>query len=71
MVAAALFDGTSFDLLSHVQNVLTAAKVDVGRREVVEALMVAAMIVVVDEVCDCALQIAGEIVVFEEDPALQ
>ena len=29
------------------------------------------MIVVIDEVCNCTLQITGQILVFEEYPALQ
>ena len=58
-------------LLLHVQNALSASEVDVCRREVVEALVVAAMIVVVDEVGDGAFEIAGQVVVLEQDSAFQ
>jgi hypothetical protein len=71
VVLAAVLDGTAFDLLSHVQNALAAPEVDVGRREVVEAFVISVMIVVIDEGGDGAFQIAGEIVVFKKDPALQ
>jgi hypothetical protein len=54
VVAAALFDGLAFDLLSHVQNVLSASEVDIGWRQVVQAFVVALVIVVVDEASDCA-----------------
>ena len=54
-----------------LQDALAASEVDVGWREIVEALMVAAMIVVFDEVGDGALEIAGQIVVLEQDSALQ
>jgi len=47
---AALFDGASLDLLSHIDDALATSEVDVGRREVVEALVVAVVIVVLDEV---------------------
>ena len=71
MVAAAVLDGTSFDLLSHVQNALAASEVDVGRREVVEAFVISVMIVVIDEGVDLVSQIAGQVIVFQQDAVLQ
>ena len=50
---------------------MTASKVDVGRGEIAEALMVAAMIVVLDEGRDLAFEIAGQVVVFQQDAVLQ
>jgi hypothetical protein len=44
---------------------LSAAEVDVGRREIVQALMVTAMVVVVDERVDPGFEVAGQIIVFQ------
>ena len=49
MVQAALFYGFSFDPFAFEQNGLAASEVDVGGREIVEALVVSAMVVVLDE----------------------
>jgi len=66
-----LLDGLAFDLLSSLQNTRAFAEVDVGWREIVQALVIAPMIVVLDEVGNGALQITGKIVVFEQDSAFQ
>jgi hypothetical protein len=58
---AALVDGSSLDLLSHVDDALATSEVNVGRREVVEALVVAAVIVVIDEVGDGTLQLTRQV----------
>ena len=46
---------------------MTAAKVDVGRREIAEALVVSAIIVVIDEGFDVRLEIAWQIIVFQQN----
>ena len=71
VLASTLIDGAALDLLSDVQNALSASEVDVCRREVVEALVVAAMIVVVDEVGDGAFEIARQVVVLEQESTFQ
>ena len=71
MLSAALRDGSLLDLLSSVQDALATTEVDVGGREVVEALVVSVVIVVLDEVGDGAFEIAGQIVVLEQDLAFQ
>ena len=59
MLQAAVLDGLSFDPFSHVQNGLSSSEVDVGGREVFQALVIAGMIVVLDEVTDVGFEIAG------------
>ena len=71
MVAAALFDGTALDLLSHFQDVLASPEVDICGRQVVQAFVIASVIVVVDEVGDRTFQITGHVVVFKQQTALQ
>ncbi len=65
MKQAPCFDGLSFDPLSLFQNGLAASEVDVGRGEVFQALVVAMMVVVIDEGVDLLPEIAGQVVVFQ------
>ena len=51
-------DGPFLDPLSSRQNRLSASKVDVGRRQVFQALMVSLVVVVLDERLDLFLKIA-------------
>ena len=61
----AFSDGLSFDLGSCGEDALTTPEVDIGRRQIVQALVIAAVIVVLDEGRDSAFEIAGQIVVLE------
>jgi hypothetical protein len=45
----AILDGGSFDPVSFEQDGLSAAELNVGRREITEALVITAMAVVIDE----------------------
>jgi hypothetical protein len=45
----ALLDGVAFDLTSRVEDYLGAAQLSIGGREIVQAFVITAMIVVVDE----------------------
>ena len=58
-------DGLGFDLLSHFQDLRTAAVIDVGGRQVSQALVVSVMVVVVDESADPPFKITGQEVVFQ------
>ncbi len=66
MQSASLVDGPALDLLSLFADALTSAEVDVGGREIVQALVVAPVIVVLDEVGDGAFEITWQIVVLEQ-----
>ena len=71
MLQAPQFDGLSLDPFSLQQDGLAAAEVDVGGGEIVEALMIAAMIVALDEGSDLGFEIAREEVVLQQDAVLQ
>ena len=71
MLQAAIGDGLAFDPFAFEQDGLAASEVDVGRGEIAEALVVAAMVVVLDEGRDLALEVAGQVVVFQQDAVLQ
>ena len=63
MLQAPVFDSVSFDPFSLQQDGFPAAEVYVSGSEVVEALMIAPMVVMLDEVGDLGLEIARQEVV--------
>ena len=71
MGQAALLDGQFFDLSPSLDNGVVPTEVDVGRSEVGEAFVVAVVVVVHDEGTDAGLKITRQIVVFQQDAALQ
>ena len=71
MVQAAVLDGLLFDAPPFGQDGFAAAEVDVSWGEVADALVVAMVIVVVDECGDGGLKFAFEEVVFQENAVLE
>ena len=71
MKQAALFDGFAFDPFPFQRDDIAMPEVDVGGGEIAEALMVAAVVVVLDEGRNLSLKIAWQEVVFEENAVLQ
>ena len=63
---AALTDCQCLDLSSLPQNGFVAPKVDVGERDVVQALVVALVIAILDDDPDLAFEIAWEVMVFQQ-----
>ena len=70
MLQAAFSDGLFLDLLSHLQDLSTAPVIDISRRQIAEALVVTVIVVVIDEGADLPFQVAGQVVVFEQNPVL-
>jgi len=56
MQAESLFDGLSFDGFPPFEYGPCSAEVDVSRRQVVQALVVSAVIVVLDELADALFE---------------
>lgn len=71
VLQASGFDGVAFDPFSFQQDGLTTPEVDISRRQVADALVVAEMVVVGDEVTDLLLEITGQVVVLEQDAVLE
>jgi hypothetical protein len=69
--STAIGDGLLFDLASHGEDALATPEVDIGRRQIVQALVIAAVIVVLDKGGDSALQVTRQIIVLEQDAALE
>ena len=71
MLQATVSDGGKFDASAFCEDRLRPAEVDVGRRDVFDALMIANVIVVLDEGADLPFEIARQIVVVEQNAVLQ
>jgi hypothetical protein len=71
VLQATICDCLAFDPFAFEENGLSAPEVDVSRSEIVEALVIARMVVVLDEGGDLAFEIAGQVVVFKQDAILE
>lgn len=71
MLQASVFERFALDALALGEDHLGPPDVDIGRGEIVEALLVAGMIAMLDEGTDLPFEIAGQIVVVEQDAVLQ
>ena len=71
MLQAPMLDGLAFDVSPFTQDAGGSAEVGVRRRHVAQALVVAGVVVVLDEDADLGLQVAGEEVVLQQDAVLQ
>ena len=71
MLQAAILDCGSFNPFSFQQDGLSSAEVDVSWRQIVQALVIAAMIVVIDEGVDLGREVAGQIIVLQQDAVLE
>ena len=68
MLQATVCNGLSFDPLSFGQDRRAAPAVDVGRRKIVDTLVVSVVVVVVDESRNLRFEIAGQEVIFQQEP---
>ena len=71
MLQTTVGDGLALDPFAFEEDGLSAPEVDVSRSEIAEALVIAGMVVVLDEGRDLAFEIAGQVVVLEQDAVLE
>jgi hypothetical protein len=71
VLQASGLDGVAFDPFSFQEDGLTPAEVDISRRQVADALVVADLGVVGDEVADLLLEITRQIVVLDQNAVLE
>ena len=71
MLQAAIGDCLALDPFAFEEDGLSAPEVDVSRGKIVEALVKAGMVVVLDEGADLAFEIAGQVVVLKQDAVLE
>ena len=64
-------DCLSFDPFAFEEDGLGSSEVDVGRREIAQALVIAGMVVMSHEGGDLAFEIAGQVIVLEQDAVLE
>ena len=67
MVQATGLDGHFFDLFSPFDDSGVPAKVDIDRGDVVQALVVATVVLVIDELADLFFQITRQVIVLQQD----
>ena len=67
MQAPSLFDGFPFDAFPPLENGRSSSEVNVDRRQVVQALVIALIVVVLDELVDAMFELTWQIVVFQQD----
>ena len=70
MHQAAMLDGFALDAITLQQDGLSPAEIDVSRGQVVQAFMVALVIIVIDECLNICLKRARHVVVFQQDAVL-
>ena len=71
VLQAPMLDGLAFDPFALFDDGCGPAEVGVGRRHVCQALVVASVVVVLDEGADLGLEVAGQEVVFEQDAVIR
>ena len=71
VLQAPMLDGLPFDPFALLDDGLGPAEVGVGGRHVVQALVVAPVIVVLDERRDLAFEVSGQEVVLQQDAVFQ
>ena len=71
MLQATVCDCLALDPFAFEEDGFGAPEVDVGRGKIVEALVIAGMVVMRHEGRDLAFEIAGEVVVLEQDAVLE
>ena len=70
MLQAAILDCLFLDLFPFSENVFVTSEVDVCWSNVVQALVIAVIVVVIDKDTDLLLQIAWQVIVFQKNAVL-
>jgi hypothetical protein len=70
MLQSSLSHGVAFDPFSLQKDGRGSAEVDVGRCQVLQAFMVTPVIIVLDEARDLGFEIAGQVIVLEQNAVL-
>jgi hypothetical protein len=65
VLQASVCDGGPLDAVSFGEDRLGSSKIDVSGREVVDALVIADVVVMLDEGADLPFEIAGQVIVLE------
>ena len=70
MHQAAMLDGPALDAPALQQDGLPPAEIDIGWGQIVQAFVIASLVILLDKCLDLSLQRAGQVVVFQQDAVL-
>ena len=70
MLQATIGDCLSFDPFAFEEDGFSPSEVDVGGREIAQALVIAGMVVMSHESRDLTFEIAGQIIVLEQERSI-
>ena len=70
MHQAAVLDGSALDALTLQQDGLPPAEIDVSRGQVLQALVIAPVVILLDKGLDLSLQRARQLVILQQDAVL-
>ena len=71
VLQATVCDCLALDPFAFEEDGLGSSEVDVGRREIAQALVIAGMVVMSHEGGDLTFEIAGQVIVLEQDAVLE
>ena len=71
MLQATVCNCCAFDLRALSQDCLSSAEVDISRSEIVDALVIALIVIIGHEGFDLSFQFTGQVVVVKQDPILE
>ncbi len=71
MLQAGAGDGLAFDPFAFEEDALGPSKIDVGGREIVEALVISGVIISLDESGDLPFEISRQIGMLQQDAVLE
>ncbi len=71
VLQAPVFNGLEFDFLPLHQNDVAASEVDVGGRWIADAIMIAVVVVVLDESPDVSFEVTGQVLFIQQDAILE
>ena len=71
MLQATVCECLALDPFAFEEDGLSPPEVDVSRGEIAQALVIAGMVVMVDEGRDLAFEIAGQVIMLEQDAVLE
>jgi hypothetical protein len=71
MLQASILDCVASDPFSFQQDCVASTEVHVGRRQIAQALVVALVVIVIDEPGDAGFKIARQVIVLEQDAVFE
>lgn len=71
MLSASLLDDAPLDVVASFEDARATLEVHISGCQIVQAFVITAVIVMVEQAGDGTFEVAGQVIVFEQDTALQ